>query len=92
MSFTGDAEDEPVDLFGQASKEEEEDDEEEEGEEGEEKEDGEEAEIKGPSSRKIIGQSVIFETRDLPGPLRRWLGVKSGPVLCDFGESMTTEK
>lgn len=51
--------------------------------------DGEEAEIKGPSSRKIIGQSVIFETRDLHGPLRRWLGVKSGPVLCDFGEART---
>jgi serine/threonine protein kinase len=51
--------------------------------------DAEEAEIKGPSSRKITGQSVVFETRDLPGPLRRWIGAKRGPVLCDFGEGRT---
>ena len=52
--------------------------------------DGEEAEIKGPSAKKITGKSVVFETRDLPGPLHRWIGAKkSGPVLCDFGEART---
>ncbi|KAF8166033.1 kinase-like domain-containing protein [Crassisporium funariophilum] len=51
--------------------------------------DGEEAEIESPSSRKITGQSVVFETRDHPGSLRRWIGNKSGPVLCDFGEART---
>ena len=52
--------------------------------------DGEEAEIKGPSAKKITGKSVVFETRDLPGPLRRWIGAKkSGPVLCDFGKART---
>ena len=50
--------------------------------------DGEEAEIEHPSSRKITEQA-IFETRDLPGPLRRWIGGKSGLVLCDFGEART---
>ncbi|TDL14491.1 kinase-like protein [Rickenella mellea] len=29
------------------------------------------------------------ETRDHPGSLRRWIGTKSGPVLCDFGEART---
>lgn len=51
--------------------------------------DGEEAEIASPSSRKITEQSVVFETRDHPGSLRRWIGGKSGPVLCDFGEART---
>jgi serine/threonine-protein kinase SRPK3 len=51
--------------------------------------DGEEAEIEHPSARKIIGETVVFETRDLPGPVRRWLGGKSRPVLCDFGEART---
>ncbi|KDR66909.1 hypothetical protein GALMADRAFT_106079 [Galerina marginata CBS 339.88] len=51
--------------------------------------DGEEAEIECPSSRKITAQSVVFETRDHPGSLRRWMGSKSGPVLCDFGEART---
>lgn len=32
---------------------------------------------------------MIFETRDHPGPLRRWIGAKSDPVLCDFGEART---
>ena len=34
---------------------------------------------------------MIFEGRDLPGPLRRWIGAKSSPVLCDFGEARTGE-
>ncbi|KAF8891448.1 kinase-like domain-containing protein [Gymnopilus junonius] len=54
---------------------------------------GEEAEMEHPSARKFIGegqgQSVVFETREHPGPLRRWIGEKSGPVLCDFGEART---
>ncbi|KAF8891452.1 kinase-like domain-containing protein [Gymnopilus junonius] len=57
--------------------------------------DGEEAEIEHPSARKFISQgqeqrqSVIFETRSHPGSLRRWIGLKSGPILCDFGEART---
>jgi serine/threonine-protein kinase SRPK3 len=51
--------------------------------------DGEEEEIKHPSSRKVTEEATIFETRDLPGPLRRWIGGKSEPVLCDFGEART---
>jgi serine/threonine-protein kinase SRPK3 len=54
--------------------------------------DGEEAEIQGPSARKITGESVVFETRDFPGTVRRWIGGKSGPVLCDFGEARTGKK
>ncbi|KAF8891451.1 kinase-like domain-containing protein [Gymnopilus junonius] len=54
---------------------------------------GEEAEMEHPSARKFIGegqgQSVVFETREHPGPLPRWIGEKSGPVLCDFGEART---
>ena len=41
----------------------------------------------GPSASK-------FESRDIPGPLRRWIGAKSGPVLCDFareGKDLYTE-
>ena len=49
--------------------------------------DCEEAKIESFSARKIIGKSAVFETRDFPGPLRRWIGAKSGPVLCDFGEA-----
>ncbi len=44
---------------------------------------------KEPSSRKITGLTTIFETRDLLGPLRRWIGERSRPVLCDFGEERT---
>ncbi|KAF8891445.1 kinase-like domain-containing protein [Gymnopilus junonius] len=57
--------------------------------------DGEEAEIEHSSARKFVGQgqeqrqSVIFETRSHPGSLRRWIGLKSGPILCDFGEART---
>ncbi|KAJ3739984.1 putative CDK4/6 [Lentinula detonsa] len=51
--------------------------------------DGEEAELKQPSSRKIFGDTVIFETRDLPGPIERWVQKRSQPILCDFGEART---
>ncbi len=51
--------------------------------------DAEEAEIEEPSSRKITEQTIIFETRDLPGPLDRWIWSGSRPVLCDFGEART---
>ena len=52
--------------------------------------DAEEAEIEDPSPRKITEEeSVVFEGRALPGPLRRWIGAKSSPVLCDFGEART---
>jgi len=51
--------------------------------------DAEEVEIKEPSARKITEQTVIFETRDLPGPLKRWIWNGSRPVLCDFGEART---
>ena len=54
--------------------------------------DGEEAEIKRPSSRKFTEQTAIFETRDLPGPLRRWINGNSAPVLCDFGEARTGKR
>jgi serine/threonine-protein kinase SRPK3 len=50
-----------------------------------------EAEIEGPSARKSTGQSVVFETKVLPGPLNRWIGRKSAPVLCDFGEARTVK-
>ncbi|KAF8076835.1 putative CDK4/6 [Lyophyllum atratum] len=50
---------------------------------------GEEAEIETPSSRKIIGQTVVFESKDFPKTPRRWIGGRSGPVLCDFGEART---
>ena len=46
-------------------------------------------EIEDPSTRKITGSSVVFESRDLPGPICCWIGVKSKPVLCDFGEART---
>ncbi|KAF8891447.1 kinase-like domain-containing protein [Gymnopilus junonius] len=63
--------------------------------------DAEEAEIEHPSARKSIGQkrdhgqgqsqpqpqSVVFQTTEHPSPLGRWIGGKSGPVLCDFGEA-----
>jgi serine/threonine protein kinase len=32
---------------------------------------------------------VVFESRDPPGPVRRWIGMISSPVLCDFGEART---
>ncbi|KAJ3718143.1 kinase-like domain-containing protein [Lentinula raphanica] len=52
--------------------------------------DSEEAEFKDPSARKISEDTVIFQTRDLPGPIDRWIaGSKSQPVLCDFGEART---
>jgi serine/threonine-protein kinase SRPK3 len=51
--------------------------------------DAEEAEIEQPSPRKITEQTIIFETSDLPGPLRRWIGEASRPVICDFGEART---
>jgi len=51
--------------------------------------DAEEAEIKEPSARKTTEQTVIFETRDLPGPVERWIWSGSRPVLCDFGEART---
>ncbi len=51
--------------------------------------DAEDDEFKEPSSRKITGLTTIFETRDLLGPLRRWIGERSRPVLCDFGEART---
>jgi serine/threonine-protein kinase SRPK3 len=51
--------------------------------------DAEEAEIEQPSSRNITEQTIIFETSDLPGPLRRWIGEASRPALCDFGEART---
>lgn len=51
--------------------------------------DAEEAEIKYPSASKVTEEATIFATRDLPGPLRRWIGGKSEPVLCDFGEART---
>jgi len=51
--------------------------------------DGEEAEIDHPSSRKITEETAIFETRDLPRPLRCWIGRNSQPVLCNFGEART---
>jgi hypothetical protein len=35
--------------------------------------DTEEAEIEEPSSRKIIEKTIIYETRDLPGPVDRWI-------------------
>jgi hypothetical protein len=51
--------------------------------------DAEEAEIEEPSPRKITEQTIIFETRDLPGPMERWIWSGSRPVLCDFGEART---
>ncbi|KDR84397.1 hypothetical protein GALMADRAFT_237246, partial [Galerina marginata CBS 339.88] len=50
---------------------------------------GEEEEIKFPSPRKITGQSAIFAMKELPGSVHRWIGLKSVPVLCDFGEART---
>ncbi|KAJ3772497.1 putative CDK4/6 [Lentinula raphanica] len=52
-------------------------------------EDCEKAEFKDPSARKITERTVIFKTRDLPGPIDRWLAGQSQPVLCDFGEART---
>ncbi|KAG6902621.1 hypothetical protein C0995_014227 [Termitomyces sp. Mi166 len=54
--------------------------------------DAEEFEIKRPSSRKFTENTILFESRDVPGPLNRWIGRNSTPVLCDFGEARTGEK
>ncbi|KAF9479136.1 kinase-like protein [Pholiota conissans] len=48
--------------------------------------DGED-ELVHPSARKITEQSAVFETRNLPTDIRRWIGGSSIPVLCDFGEA-----
>ncbi|KAG6871840.1 hypothetical protein C0995_015879 [Termitomyces sp. Mi166 len=54
--------------------------------------DMEENEIKNPSARKVTDQTAVFETSLYPGPVRRWIGEKSLPVLCDFGEARMKEK
>ncbi|KAG6834735.1 hypothetical protein H0H93_007754, partial [Arthromyces matolae] len=50
---------------------------------------GEEEELNDPSARKILEDSIIFETRELPGSMRRWVDVKAIPIICDFGEART---
>ncbi|KAG6898571.1 hypothetical protein C0995_009263 [Termitomyces sp. Mi166 len=54
--------------------------------------DGEERKINHPSARKFAHQTAVFETRNYVGPLGRWAGKKSLPVLCDFGEARIGEK
>jgi hypothetical protein len=49
--------------------------------------DNEEAKIKGPRARKSTEKPVTTK----PGTFRRWIGLKSGPVLCDFVEAQTEE-
>ncbi|KAG6894571.1 hypothetical protein C0992_005552 [Termitomyces sp. T32_za158] len=52
----------------------------------------EEDEMKNPSRRKVSERTTVFEAKDYPGPLSRWVGTHSGPVLCDFGEARTGGK
>ncbi|KAG6902038.1 hypothetical protein C0995_005248 [Termitomyces sp. Mi166 len=52
----------------------------------------EENEIKHPSARKVTEQTAVFQIPIYPGPLRRWIGGDSLPILCDFGEARTGEK
>lgn len=42
-----------------------------------------------PSRRKNTEHTTVCECGGLPEPIRRWLGSKSLPVLCDFGEART---
>lgn len=51
--------------------------------------DTEEDELKTPRVRKITDQTVVFETKDMVRPVSRWLGGKSHPALCDYGEART---
>jgi len=50
----------------------------------------EESEFNQPSARKISAETTVFASREIPGLLVRWLGDKSSPVLCDFGEARTS--